>query len=95
MKGRLLNTTVSCDRRPQIFHLLLKAAYFVDLVEFRIEQDKAAVTQNQYANHQEDVSTPSQDGMSSCRRRDPPFDYVLHGWLLRASFAGEGFKGAE
>ena len=95
MKGRLLNATVARDGRVEIFYLLLKLAGFVGLVDSCVEQDKSSVTQNQHTNDQEKVSAPSQDGMGSRRGRDSPVEFGPHGWLLRASLAGDGLKGAE
>ncbi len=95
MKGRLLNAAFAWNSRIEIFYLLLKVADFVGLVDFCVEQDKSAVTQNQYTNDEEDVSAPSQYGMSSGRGRDSPIECAPHGWLLRAPLVGEGLKGAE
>jgi hypothetical protein len=73
----------------------LKVAGFGGLVDSCVEQNKPAITQNQYTNNEEDISAPSQDGMGSSRKRDSSFDCVRHGWLLMASLAEEGPKGAE
>jgi len=95
VEGHLLNAALAGDARLKIFYLLLKVPGFVGLVESGIEPDKAAVTQSQHTNDEESVSAPSQDEMSSLRRRDSPFDCVPHGRLLRALLAGEGLKGKE
>ena len=89
-----MNATFACNGRLENLYLLLKVPDFVGLVQFCVEQDKGAVTQNQYPNDEEDVPAPSQDEMSSRQSRVSPFDCAPHGPLLRASLAGEGLNRA-
>jgi hypothetical protein len=56
----------------EVSNLLLKASSFVGLVEFCVEQDKSAVTQDQHTDDEEEVSAPFQNVMSARRRRDSP-----------------------
>ena len=45
-----MNATFAGDGRLEIFYLLLKLASFMGLVEFCVEQDESAITQNHHTN---------------------------------------------
>ena len=79
---QIANAAGTGDSRPNIAQLLLKPAGLMGLVEFRVEQYKAAVTQGENADDQESVPAPSQESIGARRMRHLPCNSDFHGRLF-------------
>src|SRR3990172_12735686 len=81
-KAREVKFFTAADRRLQTFQVLLKSPGVIGLVELRVDEDEADVTQRKDANEKKKSLAPTQKVVRTRRNRHLPFTSEFHGrWL--------------